>query len=146
MDHALTRSLAVSVLASSTAAWLLFIPTGFASPPPGLTSAGRTLWQFEALLHDTYGAHPVCSSGRWGQRFTSGACSPLAVYSPYSYVFRGAHGSAFRLSSKRRVGGFGNYPVSVLVRGHPVACDARETRFLVLYRDTRFTLGCRRAG
>jgi hypothetical protein len=117
-----------------------------ASPPPGLTHSGRTLWQFEALLHDTFGTRPVCASGRWAQKFTSGACKPLAVYSPYFYVFADAHRSAFHISSKKQVGGFGNYPVALSVRGHPVACDTREARFLILYRDTSFTLGCMRAG
>lgn len=115
------------------------------APPPGLTSAGRTLWQFEALLHDTFGSRPVCSSGRWAQNFTSGACSPLAVYSPYFYVFANAHHSGFHIS-QRVVGDFGNYPVAVMVRGHPIACDRHETKFLILYRDTHFTLGCLRPG
>src|SRR3981081_2148013 len=116
------------------------------SSPPGLSNSGRILWQFEALLHDKFGKRPVCASGRWAQNFTSGSCSPLAVYSPYFYVFANAHASAFHISSKAKVGGFGNYPTPVLVRGHPLACDRGETRFLILYRDTRFTLGCMRAG
>lgn len=139
------RACAVAlVVAAATGA--LALPSASASPPSGLTSAGRTLWQFEALLRDTFGTRHLCPSGRWGQYFTSGTCSPLAVYSPYSYVFAARHRSAFHLSRKRHVGGFGNYPIAVFIRGHPVACDARETRFLVLYRDSPFTLGCSRPG
>jgi hypothetical protein len=114
---------------------------------PGLSKIGQLLWQFEALLHDTFGNRAVCVSGRWAQKFTYGACSPLAVYSPYSYVFAHAHGSSFHISSKKQVGGFGNYPVAVLIRGRPIACNAQGTQFLIKYRDgASLTLGCSRAG
>jgi hypothetical protein len=57
-------------------------------------------------------------------------------------VFAEARGSAFHVSAKR-VGGFGNYPVPVLIRGRPIACDMREIRFVIEYRDAAsFTLGC----
>ena len=120
-------------------------------PPPGLSKNGRILWQFEALLHDTFGQRDVCSSGGSRQNFTggdvaAGACAPLAVYSPYFYVFADAHGSVFHINAKKEVGGFGNYPVAVLIRGRPVACNARETQFLILYVDTLFTLACSGAG
>jgi hypothetical protein len=121
-------------------------PTASA-PVPGLSKSGQILWQFEALLHDTFENRAVCASGRWAQKFTSGDCSPLAVYSPYSYVFAHAHGSAFHISSKKQVGGFGNYPVAVLIRGRPIACNAQGTQFLIKYRDSAsLTLGCSRAG
>ncbi len=120
-------------------------------PPSGLTKTGQVLWNFESLLRQTFGNRHICSSGRWRQNFTGGdlskgACAPLATYSPYFYVFDSARGSAFHVSSKKEVGGFGNYPIAVLIRGRPVACNTRETRFLVLYRSTAFTLGCLRAG
>ncbi len=120
--------------------------TASAGPPPGLSKRGRILWQFEALLHDTFGNRPICSSGRWRQKFTSGDCSPLAVYSPYFYVFTPARRSAFHITSKKACC-FGNYPQPVLIRGWNIACDARETTFLIEYVDAAsFTLGCSRAG
>jgi hypothetical protein len=112
------------------------------TPPPGLSKNGRILWQFEALLHDTFSNRPVCTKGRLALSFRSGTCSPLAVYSPYFYVFANARGSAFHLSSPQKVGSFGNYPVVVFIRGRPVACNARETKFLILEAKARFTLGC----
>jgi hypothetical protein len=152
----MARPAAVAIsVACASAAIALFAGDSFATeahptasaPLPALSKSGQILWQFEALLHDTFGNRPVCASGRWAQEFTSGDCSPLAVYSPYSYVFAHAHRSAFHISSKKRVGGFGNYPIAVLIRGRPIACNARETQFLIKYRDSAsLTLGCSRAG
>src|SRR6266581_5376434 len=135
------RTVAISLVCAA-AALALFADGSFATeaqatataPLPGLSKDGLVLWRFEALLHDTFGKRAVCASGRWAQKFTSGDCSPLAAYSPYSYVFSHAHGSSFHISSKKRVGGFGNYPVSVVIRGRPIACNAQETQFLVKYR------------
>ena len=31
-------------------------------PPSGLSRRGRVLWQFEALLHDTFGSGSVCAN------------------------------------------------------------------------------------
>jgi len=123
-----------------------------AGPPIGLSKGGAILWQFEALLHDTFRNNEVCASGRLGLNFTGGltasnACTPLAVYSPYFYVFAHARHSAFHISSKKEVGGFGNYPQPVLIRHHPIACNRRETQFLIVYPDAiSFTVGCSRAG
>jgi hypothetical protein len=117
-------------------------------PPSGLSTRGRVLWQFEALLHDTFGNGDVCASGRRGSlEFTAGACSPLAAYSPYFYAFAQARHSAFHVSMKQAVGGFGNYPQPVLIRGRPIACNARETQFLTVLPDAiSFTLDCSRPG
>jgi hypothetical protein len=117
------------------------------APLPRLSKSGQLLWQFEALLHDTLGNRAVCASGRWAQKFTSGDCSSLAVYAPYLYVFARARGSSFHISPKKEVGGFGNYPIALLIRGRPIACNTQETRFLIKYRDTAsLTLNCSRAG
>ena len=98
-------------------------------------------------MRDTFGNRPVCASGRWREKFTSGDCTPLAVYSPYVYVFARARGSSFHISTKKQVSGFGNYPIALLIRGRPTACNARETQFLIEYRDAvSLTLGCLRAG
>jgi hypothetical protein len=116
------------------------------STSPKATRDGRMLWQFEALLHDTFGNHPVCASGRWRQNFTAGSCIPLATFSPYSDVFAGAHGSRFHVTSTRALD-FGVYPQPVLIRGRNIACDPRERTFLVEYVDAAsLTLACMRAG
>ncbi len=150
----MTRRVTVAV-SPVCAAVALFAGGSFATvtqaaasaPLPGLSKSGQLLWQFEALLRDTFGSRGVCASGRWAQKFTSGDCSPLAVYSPYLYVFARARGSSFHVSSKKEVGGFGNYPIALLIRGRPIACDTQETRFLIKYRDTAsLTLDCSRAG
>ena len=78
-------------------------------PPSGLSRRGRVLWQFEALLHDTFGSDSVCATGRrtslnfTGGPVASSVCKPLAVWSPYFYVFAYAHHSAFHISDKKRV-------------------------------------------
>jgi hypothetical protein len=114
-----------------------------AAPPPGLTPSGRLLWQFDALLHDTFGRHPVCMSLRHGGLdFVDEPCTPHAVYSPYRPTFANARKSAFHVSDFRG-SGFGNYPVPVLIRGHGIACDRLEDRFLIEYSDAAaFTLAC----
>ena len=152
----MARHAAVAIsLACAAAALSLFAGGSYATkaratasaPLPELSKSGQLLWQFEALLHDTFGNRAVCASGRWAQKFTSGDCSPLAVYSPYAYVFAHAHGSSLHISSKKQVGGFGNYPVALLIRGRPIACNAQETQFLIKYRDgASLTLACSRAG
>ena len=110
------------------------------------TPAGKRLWQFEALLHDTFGNRPVCASGRWSQNFTDGSCSPLAEFAPYVYVYAGAHGSKFHVTSTKAID-FGNYPQAILIRGRNIACDPHERTFLVKYVDAAsLTLGCLGAG
>ena len=110
------------------------------------TASGDTLWQFEALLHDTFGKRPVCASGRWAQNFTAGSCAPLAMFAPYSYVFVGARGSRFHVTSTKALD-FGNYPQPVLIRGRNVACDRDERTFLISYVNmASLTLSCSRAG
>jgi len=114
-------------------------------PPSGLTERGRVLWQFEALLHDTFGGRLVCATGRWRLNFTT-TCGALAYYSPYDYVFAGARGSAFHISSKKACC-YGNYPQSVLIRGQNIACNTGEKRFLVAnMARVHFSLWCSRAG
>jgi hypothetical protein len=75
--------------------------------------------------------------------FASGSCSPLALWSPYLYVFRDAKGSAFRLERRKPLGSFGNYPVLVRVAGSYVACDERGKKILTEYSDALgFTVDC----
>ena len=93
-----------------------------------------------------FGTRPVCGSGRYAEDFTAGSCAPLAVYSPYFYVFRRARHSRFHVTSKK-ARDFGNYPVPVLIRGRNIAWSKRETTFLIKYVDgAGLTLGCSSAG
>jgi len=114
-------------------------------PPSGLSAEGHALWNLDALLHDTFGARPVCvpSSTR---RFnlTTGPCGPLSAFSPYFPTFVAARHSAYHLTSRNVLKmDFGNYPAPVLVRGRGVACNRVETRFLVELSDAAsFTLDC----
>jgi hypothetical protein len=86
---------AVSVIATGGA------PARSTGPPSGLTSYGRTVWNLDALLHDTFGQRPVYLSiprafPREARNFStvqgSDCCS--AYYLP---TFRDARYSAFRL-------------------------------------------------
>lgn len=116
--------------------------------PAGLTARGRLLWNFEALLKQTFGRRQVCTSSskrlktRWN--FTAGLCAPMSTYSSYWFVFARPRSAAFHIS--RRRGGslyFGNYPESVLIKGWMVTCNVKGTRFLIDYSDAaNLTLGC----
>ena len=118
-----------------------------AAPPPGLSPAGRVLWNFEALLHDTFGSREVCqvtgASGN-GQAlpdygdFVSPAagCDPTATYSVYVPVFANAHGSAFHLVVRHITPGFGGaHSGPVRVHGLLVACDRKATKLLIAHGD-----------
>lgn len=125
-----------------------------ASHPPGLTKAGLLLWDFEALLHDTFGSGQVCEitggttagpapdSGDFVA--PGGGCTPLSTYSLYGYVFLDARNSPFHLVSRSFKGGaFGNYPEPVRIEKLYVACDKRARTFLTSYGDAAtFTLAC----
>ncbi len=144
MKSLLIAAVAALVLATGGGAATATTATS-AGPPGGLTERGRALWQFEALLHDRFGGREVCATGRWRLNFTT-TCGALAYYSPYDYVFAGARGSAFHISSKKACC-YGNYPQSVLIRRRNIACNARETMFLVAnMARVHFSLSCSRAG
>jgi hypothetical protein len=112
--------------------------------PVGLTSHGRLLWNFEALLRQVFKNGSV-SVSRPENFSCAGDCPPLSQYRPYRFTFARPNGSTFHIS-KRTFGDhgeFGNYPIAVLIRGRAVACDAAEKRFLIAYRSTSsFTLEC----
>ena len=122
---------------------LVVAACGSASSRP-LTSQGQLVWSLEGLLTQTFGSKPVSAAA--GPNFScSGDCSPLATYSPYSFVFARHGDTTFHLST-RRPGpntSFGNYPTPVLINGRLVACDGKESMFLIEYRDAaNFMLGC----
>ena len=127
-------------------------PASTAGQPTGLTKAGRNLWQFEALLHDTFSkasrisAHYNSNRDWWNFACTE-ACAPLAFWQPYSFTFSGARHSHFHLSTKKGRPVFGNYPIPIKIKGHLVVCDRRERTFLITYGDTvGLSLDCLKPG
>lgn len=91
-------------------------------PPPGLTPYGRTIWQLDALLHDTFGNRQVYEDyptrgpgiGYFSTRGISDAQSVA-----YTYTFATAHHSAFRAvrpTHSPKVGTYGtgdNVPLKI---------------------------------
>jgi hypothetical protein len=123
---------AVAVVTLGVVLLLAASASAASGPPAGLSNRGRVLWNFEALLHDTFGNGYVCTKSHYD--FVGGDCSPLATWAPYFYVFAGARHSRFHLSA-RRPSGFGVHPGPVLIRGRFIACDPRERTFLIEYTD-----------
>ncbi len=109
--------------------------TANAGPPSGLTANGRDLWQFEALLHDTF--HTKYISEHDLNFACAGLnCTPTAYWSAFLFTFVGARNSSFHTSTKTfRLGAFGNHPQPVRIKGKLIACDAQEHRFLIAYGD-----------
>ncbi len=105
-------------------------------PPPGLTPAGQALWEFEALLHDTFHDFPVSAHYDQGRDWKFAACgrvgcAPLSYWSIYFFTFKNARRSSFHLSARRALPSFGNYPIPIRVKGRYVACNHAESRFLI---------------
>ncbi len=113
-----------------------------AGPPAGLTAAGRTLWNFEALLRQTFGTgYKGCleSLSRYVESFTKDsfcATHPSAETQYYFFAFAHPTGSAFHLVDRTfPAGAFGNYPAPIRVSGDYVACDRAGRTFLISYGD-----------
>jgi len=137
-------ALAVGVLGGAAP-----VESSNSGPPPGLTTHGRLLWEFEALLRDTFNSRVVSASTGLNDslNFTcAGSCAPSAKYLHYRFTFDHAQASRLHISKRRYTGGtWGNYPRGILIRGHLIACDHAEKRFLIswVFRSTAsFTLGC----
>ena len=126
-------ALGLSPLASSTTT----------RAPTGLSAAGQALWNFEALLRDTFGSRQPCEAGG-SLNFVANGCAPLASYEPYIYVFADAHGSAYHLAAVSLAPvAFGNYPVPVRIDRLYVACNSRRTSYLIAYGDAAgFSFAC----
>jgi hypothetical protein len=109
---------------------------------PELTGRGQVLWQFEALLRDTFGRKAVFVRG--GNFSCAGnGCGPLSVWSPYFFTFAGARGTRFHLAP-RPAGSFGQHAAPVLVRGKAVACSASGGQFVIRYLLAySFTVDCK---
>ena len=122
---------------------------GPSGPPVGLSTNGRLLWQFEALLRDVFGKRaPYASSASYDTNFACAGnnCYPHAKWDPYVYTFANARGSTFRLRSRTfRAGAFGNYPLPLRINGLYIACNAASTTFLTTVRGVAgFALSCQR--
>jgi hypothetical protein len=133
----LRRSVVVALLAVMGGG---VVSAAAAGPPPGLTSQGRTLWELEALLHDTFHGLPVSAHYDQGRDWRFAVCgrvgcAPLAYWGIYFFTFRTARHSTFHLSRRRSLPNVGNYPVPVKVAGRFVACDRAETRFVFNYES-----------
>jgi hypothetical protein len=102
-----------------------------------LTSKGRALSEFEALLHDQFGDLPVPAHYRQGcwWNFTAcrTGCAPLSYWSIYFFTFTNARNSTFYLSGRGARPNLGNYPMPIKVKGRYVACDRSGSRFLITY-------------
>jgi hypothetical protein len=120
----LRRSFAV--LGLSALLLLLSLSSGMAAgratsgPPQGLTVYGQTLWNLEALLHDTFGNRSVCLRLR-DDVFLSETCGDLARYGYWKNMFVGARDSRFRLVRRAHAPALGNV-VPVRVKGLYVFC------------------------
>ncbi len=117
--------------------------------PPRLSDEGRLLWNFEALLHATFGNADVTADADFNFSNYYAACGikcgPSAEHSGYVYTFKNASDSVLHIAGKPFGPDvvFGAHPIPVLIKGLPVACNAAETKFLIRYGDTvSFTLGC----
>jgi hypothetical protein len=112
------------------------------APPTGLTDSGRLLWNFEALLRQTFGTnYQGCLEylNRYTPSFTKDSyCRTHFSYQfvGYAFTFKGPSRSAFHLvAGTFRPGAFGNYPEPIRVEGFYVACDPAGRRFLISYGD-----------
>ena len=138
--------------------------TTSAAPSMPITADGRLLWNLEALLRTTFGKNQPSGADNTDSGPTNpsnppknsatgtyvnfdcagDSCSPLSIYHPYWYTFANPTDSAFHLSARNyRDWFFGNYRVPILIKGKIVACNSRESRFLIRYSDaSSFTLAC----
>lgn len=109
-----------------------------------LPVAGRTLWEFEGLLRQSFPQGRVSAFHRTDFNCAGDGCGPLSDYGPYAFVFARHTDSTFHLSTKDVADGtLGNYPLLLRINGKPIACDADEERFLIVYASaTNFHPDC----
>jgi len=135
--------LSLLALALALVAVLMFgsggASAGSSALPPGLTSHGRLIWQFEALLHDTDGPAPVCEGPHHIVNFVTYPCAPLADYNAYQFTFLHARHSAFTRTATRPPVRLGNV-LPVRVGGRYVRCSRKS--WLVMLGSGIFPLAC----
>ena len=111
------------------------IPTSTANtmgPPAGLSKYGRTIWNLDALLRDTFGSRTFYldapgnfphSARNFSTTFRGDCCSAY-----YLFTFPTARGSAFRTSGPTKpprpnIGASG-YEVPLKIRGSYIYCGS----------------------
>jgi len=111
-------------------------------PPAGLTSSGRVLWNFEALLRQTFGSHYkgcLRTLSRYVETFTTDnycATHDAAQTMYYSFAFANQSASAYHLVERTFApGAFGNYPEPIRVEKNYVTCDPAGRTYLISYGD-----------
>jgi len=113
-----------------------------------LTKDGEVLWNFETLLRASFPYRNVVSASLVKQSGAldfacGGSCAPNARYSSYAYSFASRGVSAYHLVRRTFRGSWGNYRRQLLIRGRSVACNSKETAFLVQQRQAvSFKLEC----
>lgn len=114
-----------------------------AKAPVALTQNGRDLYQFEALLNDTFHSAHV-SAHNLNFACVGSSCLPSAYWQTYLFTFVSAHGSSFHRSNQTFAPrAFGNFPTLVRIQGKAIACDIGEHRFLIAYGGAvGFGLAC----
>jgi hypothetical protein len=119
---------------------VVLVAAGFtadATAPPrrgGLTTYGRTVWNLEALLHDTFGSRQVCMHLR---TYSFGStCGSFADDGYWRYTFASARHSRFRLVRRKSAPALGNVQ-PLRVRGLYVFCGDFPSVGYYPYRSTR---------
>jgi hypothetical protein len=102
-------------------------------PPPRLTVYGQTLWNLEALLHDTFGDRTACLRLR-DYAFVSASCGDLARYGYWKKIFVGAQHSRFKLVRLAHPPALGNVAL-ITVRGLYVSCGRFPVAFAPLAHE-----------
>ena len=146
------RMKGIVVLALGLVALVATAPGAVAAAPSyTVTPAGQALYEYEALIHQNFGAYAwLCGSPKaCHDGWFSGqpAKLPLDDFQGFSYAFTGFGRSSFHLmptwfvlpaSAYPPPGGYepGTYiPKAVTVNGRYVACNPAGTVFLVQYLD-----------
>ena len=109
---------------------------------PRLTSAGQTLWNFEALLKRTFGSHYhgcLRPLDRYTESFTKDSwcnATAMADHRGYAFTFANAFGGKFHRAHRTfPASAFGNYPQPIRIETDYVACDPAGRSYLISYGD-----------
>lgn len=134
---------------------LLACATSASAGAPGVSVersvsiAGAALYEYEALLHSTFGSPISVCTGSGGCHegwFYRGARSPMSEYSRFTFVFAKFGTPSFHLMAAgfNVAKGFGDYSVAVKINGRLVACNSSATQFLISNGDALGdgNLGC----
>jgi hypothetical protein len=149
----LVRRRRVLVLVCAALGAACLASSAAAGPPAGLSQSGQVIWNLEALLHDTFGAHDVylqlAEMGK-PEDFTltdrGDCCSGV-----YVFTFSNPHGSQFKarhVTSKPRpfIGASGS-DVPLTIKGAYIFCG--NGRWLYLHEgegSANWELTCETSG